>query len=106
MIVANVDEDSRHAADIARVAGFSPKSILCVPLVNNDRVIGVLEVLDKQRGEPFLPRDMECFELFAKWASVAMALPPTGHTLTALLTLSVTGATGSTDEETRALVEA
>jgi putative methionine-R-sulfoxide reductase with GAF domain len=105
MIVANVEQDSRHAADIARVAGFSPKNILCVPLEYNDRIIGVLEVLDKQSGESFQLHDMELLGLFAKQAAVAIELSSTCRSLITLLASAITGAGRSANEETQSLLE-
>jgi len=105
LIIANVDQDSRHAADIARAAGYFPKSILCVPLTYADRVIGVLEVLDKQGADSFLPADMEVLGLFAKQAAVAIELSSTSRNLSALLTSSLKDVGGSQDEERGALLE-
>jgi hypothetical protein len=43
-----------------------------VPLLRNDRVIGVLEMLDKHGSPSFAPADMEMSALFAEQAAVAI----------------------------------
>src|SRR6266566_1791452 len=72
IIVADAERDPRHASDIARAAGYTPRTILCVPLLRNDRVIGVLELLDKHSSPSFVPADMEMSALFAEQAAVAI----------------------------------
>lgn len=72
MAIADTATDSRDAADIAEAIGYSPKNILCVPLVYADETIGVLELLDKEGGEAFTATDMETLALFAQQAAVAV----------------------------------
>src|SRR5262249_54065361 len=47
MAVSDAQRDPRQAADIAERVGYHPRTILCVPLLYNDDVIGVLELLDR-----------------------------------------------------------
>jgi GAF domain-containing protein len=72
MAVADADRDPRQASDIARAAGYVPRSILCVPLVYGERVTGVLELLDKSGAATFGAHDMETLGLFANQAAVAI----------------------------------
>jgi GAF domain-containing protein len=70
--MATAGSDSRQATDIADRVGYHPQAILCVPLFYQERVIGVLELLDKKNGRPFDHRDMELLGLFATHAAVAI----------------------------------
>ena len=72
MAVSAEDADTRVGADIARSIGYTPKSVLCVPLSYGDEVIGVLELLDKQDSPGFSVSDMESLSLFADQAAVAI----------------------------------
>ena len=54
---------------------------LCVPLFYQDQVIGVLELLDKENGEPFGERDMNLVSIFANQAAIAIELSDTHHYL-------------------------
>jgi len=70
--VADATQDPRFASDIGQAIGYVPKTILCVPLYLNGRVIGVLELLDKAGGTPFSSADMELLIRFANLAALAL----------------------------------
>ena len=72
MAISNVEHDPRHAVDVARRVGYMPQSILAVPLLYADRVIGVLELLDKNGEESFGTADMDALSLFANQAAIAI----------------------------------
>jgi GAF domain-containing protein len=70
---SNVREDKRFNQDFAKSTGYVPNSILASPLISSDdRVIGVMEVLDKIEAKSFDMRDMELMGLFAQQASMAI----------------------------------
>src|SRR5207245_8346780 len=64
--------DPRHASEISESVGYVPRTILCVPLFYADRVIGVLELLDKADDAAFTMLDMHVLGLFANMAAVAI----------------------------------
>jgi signal transduction protein with GAF and PtsI domain len=64
--------DPRHASEISESVGYVPRTILCVPLFYADRVIGVLELLDKADDAAFTMLDMHVLGLFANLAAVAV----------------------------------
>lgn len=70
--VSNVQQDARFNKDFAQSTGYMPESILAAPLLLDDRVIGVLEVLDKIKGPSFGMQDMELMGLFAHQATLAI----------------------------------
>ena len=70
--IADATQDPRFASDIGQAIGYVPKTILCVPLYLNGRVIGVLELLDKAGGTPFSSADMELLIRFANLAALAL----------------------------------
>jgi GAF domain-containing protein len=83
--ISDVVGDPRHAADVSRILGHVPQSILCVPLLHNDQVIGVLELLDKEDGSPFSAADIEALDLFADQAAVALEQSRTLQHLASLI---------------------
>ena len=85
MAVADAQHDPRQASDIARSVGYTPQSILCVPLFYNDEVTGVLQLLDKQNAQAFTSSDMEILGMFANQAAVAIEQSRTHRNLTALI---------------------
>ncbi len=70
--VSNVETDKRFAQDFAKTTGYMPRSILATPLLSNERVIGVMEVLDKINSASFGIQDMELLGLFAQQAALAI----------------------------------
>lgn len=72
MAVSSVQEDPRFARDTARKTGYVPKSILAMPLLYEERPLGVIEVLDKINAPSFGMQDMELLGIFARQAAVAI----------------------------------
>src|SRR5512134_1161875 len=70
---SNVKEDKRFHQDFAKSTGYVPDSILATPLISaDDRVIGVMEVLDKIDATSFDMHDMELMGMFAQQAALAI----------------------------------
>lgn len=72
LAISNVQSDPRFARDTAEKTGYVPRSILAMPLVVEERVIGVMEVLDKISAPSFGMQDMELLALFAQQAALAI----------------------------------
>ena len=72
LAVSGVQEDPRFARETARKTGYVPRSILAMPLVHEDQVIGVIEVLDKIDAASFGIQDMELLGIFARQAAIAI----------------------------------
>ena len=69
-------EDAQHDARwIGRrfdaATGFTTRSILCVPIAAHDRIIGVIQVLNR-RGGPFTDDDQLLLEALASMGAVAI----------------------------------
>ena len=70
---SNVRDDKRFDQDFAKSTGYVPNSILASPLISaDDRVIGVMEVLDKIDASSFDMHDMELMGMFAQQAALAI----------------------------------
>ncbi len=70
-LVNDPANDPRHYKKISSDVGFVNRNILCVPLISRDRVIGVIELLNKEGGE-FGTDDLERLQGIA--ATVAVAI--------------------------------
>ena len=70
--VSDAAGNPQQARDIAESVGYVPQTIVCVPLTADDRIIGVLELLDKQGGASFTPTDIDTLTLFASLAALAI----------------------------------
>ncbi len=63
--------DPRFYGKISSDVGFTTRNILCVPLFSRDRVIGVIELLNKVEGD-FDPEDLERLQGIAGTVAVAI----------------------------------
>ncbi len=68
--VSNVAEDSRWFGEVE--LDFTTRSILAVPLELNNRVLGVLQVLNKKDPTGFSPTDVARLSAFAVSATIAL----------------------------------
>lgn len=100
LAVSNSSEDRRWARDIGEKVGYVPESILCVPLFYDDRVIGALELLDKEGASSFTPGDLHTLSLFANQAGVTIEQSRTRMSAGALLAGSF-GKEGALAEQLR-----
>jgi len=72
MAVSNVRQDARFNQDFAESTGYVPSAILATPLLSGEKVIGVMEVLDKLTAPSFSMQDMELLGIFARQAAIAI----------------------------------
>jgi GAF domain-containing protein len=98
--------DPRHAREIGESVGYVPRTILCVPLFYADRVIGVLELLDKADDASFTMLDMQVLGLFANLAAVALEQSRTRDDLSGVIAEMLETSNGDLSEQRRqSLVE-
>jgi signal transduction histidine kinase len=71
-IVNDVEQDPRWFDGVARDMDFVTRSILCAPMRQGDRVVGVMQVLNKRSGEPFSDQDLRLLTTLATQAAVAV----------------------------------
>jgi Nif-specific regulatory protein len=64
LIVPDADRDPRVYRGFGVHAGTKTRSLLCVPLRTQGRIIGVLDAIDKRQG-PFTAEDVRRLEAFA-----------------------------------------
>jgi hypothetical protein len=66
--------DPRFARQVAAGTGYVPYTMVVAPLVREGKTIGVLSVLDRRDGGPYLREDLSKVALFADLAVVALDL--------------------------------
>lgn len=69
--ISDAREDPRFFGDVAQTTGFTTESILGVPLVTKNKIVGVLEALNKQRGK-FSDSDESMLLVLGAQAAVAI----------------------------------
>ena len=92
LVIEDVTEDPRFAKDFAQSTGYVPKGLMAVPLLHEERALGVLEVLDRPSRSQFSLVEMDLLGLFANQAAIALDLLRRARRAEAVLTTSGAGA--------------
>jgi signal transduction histidine kinase len=71
IIIGDTQHDPRHFNQVARATNVTTKSLLGVPLITKEKIIGVLEVINKQHGE-FDLDDQDILSALGNQAAVAI----------------------------------
>ncbi len=69
--IEDVHEDSRHFGDIEQTTGVPTKSILGIPLITKNKIVGVLEAINKGEGK-FTSGDENLLTVLGAQAAVAI----------------------------------
>ncbi|GAC1670391.1 MAG: hypothetical protein NVS9B8_13540 [Candidatus Limnocylindrales bacterium] len=72
LALSDVAGDARFGRSTAERTGYVPRSLIAVPLIDDEGILGVLEVLDKHGEAAFDLRDLELAAVFARQAAVAI----------------------------------
>jgi len=73
LVIDDVAADTRFSREAAESTGYVPRGLMAVPLLVEERALGVLEVLDRS-GAAFTLAEMNVLGLFANQAAVALDL--------------------------------
>ncbi len=72
VIVNNVRSDPRFSPRVDKSFGFETRKLVCVPLVARDKILGVIEVLNKSGGQDFVEADLDLLSLLAVISAIAL----------------------------------
>jgi len=67
-IANNTQSDVRFYVGIDDALGYTTNSILAAPIMTSDRVLGVIELLNKQDGKPFNDTDQNLLTILCRFA--------------------------------------
>ena len=82
-IVHNVQKDKRFYPRVDETFGFHTQTLACVPLLDGERVLGVIQAVNKEANREFSNEDYHLLLVVAQLASVAIQRAE-GFTETAL----------------------
>jgi GAF domain-containing protein len=85
MAIADVQQNPQWIKGTEQTLGYVPKTMLAVPLLLHDEVIGVLQLMDKEDDTPFSGHDLATLGHFAQQAAVAIAQSRSFLSLSSLL---------------------
>lgn len=74
LVIEDVAADPRFDVATARSTGYVPKGLMAAPLLREERVLGVLNVLDRPERRRFSLAEMDLLALFAQQAAFALEL--------------------------------
>ncbi len=72
LLITDTSKDSRFCQRFNGHSGFRTRSILCVPLKSRERLVGVLEVLNKKDPRGFDKKDLETLTLVGNLVGTAL----------------------------------
>jgi GAF domain-containing protein len=94
LALSDVAGDARFGRAAAEQTGYVPRSLVAVPLLDDEGTIGVLEVLDKRNKAAFDLRDIELAAVFARQAAVAIRASRVERDTATLLRRALEGLAG------------
>ena len=74
LVVDDLTKDTRFSREAAESTGYVPRGLMAVPLLAEDKVLGVLEVLDRPQSSAFTLAEMDLLGLFGNQAAIALEL--------------------------------
>lgn len=70
--VQDVDHDARFYRTADEVSHFKTRSLLAVPMIDRDTLVGVIEVVNKVGGGAFTDTDLHVMEMFSSLAATSL----------------------------------
>jgi GAF domain-containing protein len=74
LVIEDLQNDPRFSTEAAQRTGYVPRAMMSVPLLYEERALGVLNVLDRSPEIRFGLGQMELLGLFANQAGIALDL--------------------------------
>lgn len=72
LLIPDVSRDSRFFADVDKKTGFITRTMLCVPVKSAEKILGVIEVLNKKDDSPFTDSDIDFLMAISNQAAIAI----------------------------------
>ena len=86
LIVEDVEKDTRFSDRIDKYTGFKTRSIIGTPLKTEDKVFGVIELINKINEDRFTQKDLTILSSIGEYAGIAIERAYYNQALTALAT--------------------
>jgi sigma-B regulation protein RsbU (phosphoserine phosphatase) len=72
LIINDCYNDLRFDKSFDLTTGFHTRNMICVPMINKEELIGVIQVINKKNNEVFSKEDLQLFEALACQCAVAI----------------------------------
>lgn len=91
LAVNDLSGDPRFAANVASSTGYMPQAILASPIETGDRLLGVIEILDRDAARAGSDDDLALLALFARQAALALEAASRARQIGDVLVAALTG---------------
>ncbi len=71
-VTTDVKKNPHHYPNIDEQSGFTTKSMISMPLISKDELLGVIQVINKKGGEMFSQDDVNLLQSLSSGASLAL----------------------------------
>lgn len=72
LLIPDAYSDARFDPAYDKKSGFRTKSIMCVPMKIGERVIGIVQLINRADGDAFVQDDLEMFKAIARQAAIGI----------------------------------
>ena len=72
LVIDDVNKDKRFCSMHDAESGFKTKTIACVPVIIDKKIIGVLEAINPVNRESFSQKDLKLLEIISTQAAIAI----------------------------------
>lgn len=72
LLIKDVTKDKRFLSLIDEYTGFKTHSVICSPLICREKVLGVIELVNKKIGEEFTEEDLEVLMHLSDYIAIAI----------------------------------
>lgn len=72
LLVADCYSDPRFNPEYDRQTGFRTRSMICVPMLMEEKLIGVIQVINKKGEKSFTERDLNLFQILASQCGISI----------------------------------
>ncbi|MDZ4711093.1 MAG: GAF domain-containing SpoIIE family protein phosphatase [bacterium] len=72
LLIEDCYEDPRFNREFDMQSNFRTKSMLCVPMIHREKLIGVIQVINKRHGEIFTERDLNIFQILSSQCAISI----------------------------------
>ena len=72
LLIEDCYEDPRFNQEMDKKSNFKTKTMICVPLIFKEKLIGVIQVINKKNDEVFTERDLIVFTILASQCAISI----------------------------------
>ena len=72
VLIPDAYSDPRFDPSFDKRSGFRTNSMLCVPMIHQSKIVGVMTLINKMDGKPFNEYDQNLFTIFASQAALSI----------------------------------